>query len=884
MGKRDSFKLLASSSSSKDPLHTLVEEEEEDEAETPLEVETPKDGQVPMPSVLLDVEPVMPVPVADSPPQPPPPPSSRTRPTHLKLRPLSLTPENLGAKFHEHGLPTPPSTASSLKSSPSGVLKSFLCTNNGDDSATKNVTNNMRRLSLTPSPSLSSTTTLSADSPSPTPLDQDKAKRRSSISYKTSHLVRHHHGLPTPEATPTSENRQSSFSSISSLDDDTAHSRPLSASEQHFLFKSHQALLARINDLERGLALRNRPSSCTSDSSSHSSSLNGSEPTDEMLRLVADLKAERDELKRDVDGWRTRVNDLENHITIYAKRVEAERRDAWVARSRVTLLDVEKSALEKSLDDKTRQCLSAVNKCDHLKSECEHLRASLESMQVELDKTRELEEECCQLRTALMQEKTRREELQTQLRKMDPLATPTTAAFSTFVPAPAHAGPARTLTRGLGFESMDSESSTDVESFDDSRTLLKTVVEDAEAEFTDEEDELARYEDEGDEDMSFRSGSSFDSMDQIHREVSSTSSVPGAFRLGHHSRSSWSQSWTFPKAVQATPRQEEVDRFFNCLDDAQESPPLDTVSSYEDGKGMFSKAFMVDDEMNDDDMPPFLLPRNVGEEILDRPKSALEVLVEVAEEEEDVEQADEEEDDFSDGFEVGGIKITFTPPQADSNESYHGFSLDASLLDESAPSFGDENDENDSFNFGISQAESSPVKSVSPEATRVGASKHINTPSSIPRAVLFRTSPIVEPITPPRTSLGRFIPQSTSPASGLFTPPSKRGGTTPSFIPQPVSTPLRTATPAKQRTQPCATFIPQPPRKSTPDSNSTMHVAGAANGLSSKSQMHASMYALFLPFHSHRAHESFSQILARRPNVLPVDHGSNRRDPANKKT
>ncbi|KAF8076023.1 hypothetical protein FPV67DRAFT_1664336 [Lyophyllum atratum] len=122
---------------------------------------------------------------------------------------------------------------------------------------------------------------------------------------------------------PDALRRRSSGSSSASGDEDSfpnnpTQSRPLSVSEQHFLFKSHNALLARITDLERALTVRrmssgglsangsSRPVSIASDFS-YSSEYGSGEPSDEMLRLVADLKAERDDLKRDVDGWRTRV-------------------------------------------------------------------------------------------------------------------------------------------------------------------------------------------------------------------------------------------------------------------------------------------------------------------------------------------------------------------------------------------------------------------------------------------------------------------------------------------------------------------------------------------------------------------------------------------------
>src|SRR6202043_4027874 len=80
--------------------------------------------------------------------------------------------------------------------------------------------------------------------------------------------------------------------------------------------------------------------------------------------------------------------------------------------------------------------------------------------------------------------------------------------------------------------------------------------------------------------------------------------------------------------------------------------------AYEESKGLFSRGFTSED----DDMPPFFLPCDVGVEVVDGPKNALEV---VTEEEEGSEE--ESDDDFSAGFEVGGIKITFTPPQPDTD-------------------------------------------------------------------------------------------------------------------------------------------------------------------------------------------------------------------------
>jgi hypothetical protein len=503
MVKRDSFKLLASSSSSKDQLHTLVEEEEEEE-------DTNESDTVRSPQHSADLvlsAPLVPTNVKSIP--------ARPRPAKLSLRPLSLTPDNLASKFH--GLPTPPSTGSSLKSlSPAPSVKPFLSMISSDDSATMNTMKPSQTPSPTPSLACRSSSSSHCESPSPLSFDEQLPKRRSSISYKNSHsgLRQSITGLPTPDLTPTSERRYSGFSS-SGTDEDFTHSRPLSASEQHFLFKSHNALLARITDLERALSSRSRPLSSESDVSSNATS----EPSDEMLRLIADLKAERDELKRDVDGWRTRVGDLEKQIGIYARRVEAERRDAWVARSRVGLFEVEKSTLEKDLEQKNLVAEETQRKYDELKDECAGLRASLAKMHVDVKET---EAECTRLRAAYQEETNKRVELERELAgSVDLLATPTAHAFSTQATAPPVQAP-RTANRDSAY-TIDSESSTtDVESVDGLR--LKVVVEEDDADIydDDEENELLRYEDEEDSDISFESpgGSSCESLDVIRRSTS----------------------------------------------------------------------------------------------------------------------------------------------------------------------------------------------------------------------------------------------------------------------------------------------------------------------------------------------------------------------------
>ena len=69
------------------------------------------------------------------------------------------------------------------------------------------------------------------------------------------------------------------------------------------------------------------------------SSLSDAEPSDEMLHLIADLKAERDELRRYIDGWYMRVAGLEKQSwqVHLALRVDTERRGQWIAHARLSL-------------------------------------------------------------------------------------------------------------------------------------------------------------------------------------------------------------------------------------------------------------------------------------------------------------------------------------------------------------------------------------------------------------------------------------------------------------------------------------------------------------------------------------------------------------------
>ncbi|KAJ7638483.1 hypothetical protein FB45DRAFT_903013 [Roridomyces roridus] len=758
--KRDSFK----PSISKDFLGTLIEEEEEEEDE--------------------DKARAPPTPM--TPTMPPTRNSGRPRPAHLSLRPLSLTPDNLPLLNASPCLPTPPSPRrSSLK----------LLALAPEASVTRSTPS---PTPLRPRPVLN--LKLGAETSSPEESSRQPI-RRSSISYKSSPAGVT--GLPTPETTPTCSERRFSGYSISSrgsqssttsnrlsvTDEDLTTTRPLSASEQHFLFRSHNALLARITDLERALSFRNssgnfreglsRPSSVASALSDLSRSSSGSdesssEPLDEMLSLVADLKAERDELKRDVEGWRVRVGDMEKQLGVFGNRVEVERRDAWVARTRVGLLEVERSGLEKRVGDLEAENGRLLEGEQDLKQQVARLLAEKEQMAAELQDARG------------------------KARDADPLGTP--RAFDGPVVSMRPVAPA--MKRGLGFTSLDSESSaTDVEDITFQPFGMSFKLRAVEEEDDEEEDNgLAGYEDEDEiDDVMISPSSSFGSVEEFCPRLPPPPQPQTVTPAPTHvNRASISKTWTFPKGVQASSVQRdspEVDRFFGCLQDIDDPPspssPLYSEYDEETSKGMFAKGFSYPNSANS----CFVLP--VG--VLATVEGTFEVLdvVEEADEEEDEDEETEAETIVEDGEVNNGIKITFTPPQEESVQLPTPLAVPSKKP--SLPFFEDEDEEEAStvpFNFGR-------PRSASPEV----ATSRVSSPSSIPRPA--NKPAFFTLVSPPRSS-----------ADNTFvTPPNKR----PSFIPQPTSPTRSKITSTSVR--PSATFIRQPNRNSPVTQNTNADVA-----------------------------------------------------------
>ncbi|KAI9510968.1 hypothetical protein F5148DRAFT_1281329 [Russula earlei] len=709
---RDSFSSRVTSI--KDQLHTLVEEEEEEEEEEPEPSSSPS-----LPSATL--------PIVD--PTSPTPTRARHRPAGLRLRPLSLSPDRLlSTASHELSTPAPtptPSKLSGLKSLTLITSPNSVSSPPGSDGALPSATAlHPRSIAIPPTHAASSASffrrsSLTDNTYYSGSLDPFEApKKRSSISYKSPL-----HGLPTPELTPTTDHRASSGS-------DSDWGRPSSvSSEQHFLYQSQAALVARISDLEAALAFRfqSRPVSlAVSDTSS-----SGPEPTDEMLRLIADLKAERDELKRDIDGWRTRVASLEKQSGALA--------------------------------------LASVRAAEENAATVSNLQAELTTTKADL---------------RVLQEETQRgKEIALELEACWELSL-----FN--VPTPII--PARRVMSTDSWSSATDVESLDGHVLLGHELKAVQEVDEEQDAYSDQENNLMGYEDEeeGDESFTAHDGSPFSSLEDIPRStahlVSSVTPSPSrtpspGFLPAHVKRSSLSREWSFPaKGVPHTtsPQHlpEEIDRFFGCLEDIGDSPPTSGPVSVTTNP--FSRAFFgVEDD--GDELPPFVLPADVGVEVEpllanDSVAYAGQGLSIVLEEPEGALDSGGD-DEFVGEKDEGGIKFTFKIPSAfaspESSQSPSPMTpVLQSLVHEPVPYHETAIDSDDDAPF--------PLPIPSPVShTRASPPS----PSAIPRATALKRFE--------RPAKFCLSPVSLSPpaVSSHIPPSTKRCDTRPSFLPQPIT-------------------------------------------------------------------------------------------------
>lgn len=819
--KRDSFVKHLSSSTSVTELHTLVEEDEEEEDKEDVRddsmMTTSPIGMLPAESAIRDAV------VTTSKSCLP----SRPRPASLNLRPLSLAKENV---IDLGDLPTPASPnlnhrpglrSLTLTSAPSSKVIST----NSDTNNNVTTTNINRRQSLAissvtpviasplrrPSMNIECETNFRSSVSVPSCTDADYAKKRASVSYRCSTDIAYgQFTLPTPEATPTLQRHRSLSSSSAGVSEWS-----LSETEQHFLYQAHATLVQRISDLERALAVsRSRPqsASCASDTSSRASFTSDlaplEEPSDEMLQLIADLKVERDELSNDVEGWRVRVSDLDRQVGLLARRVDLERREAWVARERYGLLEVEKKRLEQSLEAKVAELEEVSEKYQAVSIECNEAKQQCAGLKVDLQGKKEIEDECERLRSFLSEEKKKREELQGCLDSVGLMNTPVPAALDPHLAdrPPSYVKPVG--NRKLGFQSIDSET-TDVDVADPFHMHLKSVSEEHEALSGDEENNgLAHYEDEFEDDLS-NQGSSLGSLEdvvgparlRIGITVPTPASIPKSAppcvpegAPGHDRRHSLSKTWTFPKGVRDfLPAVHEVDKFFGCLEDLDETPVRASISE-DNGRGLFSRSLLQND---DDQSPPFLLPKNVGYEI-SAERSALDAVVE-EDEEEDRSGKDEDPsfNEFNGEVVDGGIIFKFIPPD-DSDVSSELMTPSPGPVKGELHILDMHEDENPTT-FRFSQ--SVPI---TPPPKPCNTKPNSPTPSAIPRAIALRT------YTPIKSTQSTGLVGERSPVDAFMTPPTKRGGPVSTFLPQGR---VRTVSPVSQAARPTAFVSTRQPQR-----------------------------------------------------------------------
>jgi len=670
-GKRDSFgKLLLSSNSIGDQLHTLLEEEEEEEQEW----EAPTVSEEPTEVEETLQLPSMPSADSEESSRPAPPQPNRHRPTNLVLRPLALTPNSLPLSRVVDSLPTPAMT-------PSPRL-----------SGLKTLT-----LGSSPSSSVSSVSSASSAkrqslsvSPSPRPIMPERRQsvggfgtppqRKSSISYKRSDSEHATH-LLTPDATPTTAvpplhaklpllPKSSPNASLPDLD------RPLSPTEQAFLFRSHTSLLSRISELENAIAedrsrqrsvsplgfersrspVHGRFLSIASTSSMSDADSVSSQPSDELLQLVSDLKAERDELMRDVEGWRTRVSDLDKQIGMLNRRVEAERREGWVVRERLGVLEVEKKRVREDLERErleNRRLDKALLTEETARKYAEDERDALsQSLQLEQERREAAEREHERLESELAQLRERADRLEIDLQAA--VATPK-------IPVSMHR-----------FDDSDSQisatSTTDVEEYiplgmrslklnsvseePEDHDLPQSIRSESECGEDSDNDELAHYEDDDilDEEMMFdedHTSSSFGDMGHtsshlLRLDLSVVATAPAPVTPSHTRTGSMERGWSFPQSRKAVPAEREppkVDRFFECLDALDNEAESDTeLCDTATAKQFWRGAVMSMEGEDDDELPPFVLPP--------QPSTSKKVWKDVEAAKLEVVAEEEEEEDF----------------------------------------------------------------------------------------------------------------------------------------------------------------------------------------------------------------------------------------------
>jgi predicted nucleic acid-binding Zn-ribbon protein len=190
----------------------------------------------------------------------------------------------------------------------------------------------------------SSTLVTSHSSPLLSAAEVGHIHRQSSISYRRASNSETALTLPssdtnrqtlTPSPSPTFEKHRRSLSPTERL------------AQSAYFAQSHASFLARIAELEAALAR-----------STATPSPAPTEPSEELLEMLADLKAERDLLKRSLDDLIARYNDQEKQLNALSRRLDNEKRDGWVHREKLRRAEAEKQTVEQEKEDLNEELAS----------------------------------------------------------------------------------------------------------------------------------------------------------------------------------------------------------------------------------------------------------------------------------------------------------------------------------------------------------------------------------------------------------------------------------------------------------------------------------------------------------------------------------------------
>jgi uncharacterized protein involved in exopolysaccharide biosynthesis len=75
------------------------------------------------------------------------------------------------------------------------------------------------------------------------------------------------------------------------------------------------------------------------------------EPSEELLEMLADLKTERDNLKKELDDAHTKTAEHEKQVATLSRRVDNERREVWVTKEKLAIAEAASKVIEEERDE-----------------------------------------------------------------------------------------------------------------------------------------------------------------------------------------------------------------------------------------------------------------------------------------------------------------------------------------------------------------------------------------------------------------------------------------------------------------------------------------------------------------------------------------------------